>query len=97
MNKNLLKSAILISLTAILFLVPRTSIYARSPDAGLPGAFLRFGAGARSLGMGKAYVGVSDDASATYWNSAGLTQLTQKEIVALHAILFEDTIYDFVS
>jgi len=97
MSKNLLKSVVLILLTAILFLAPRTSIYARSPDAGLPGAFLRFGAGARSLGMGKAYVGVSDDASATYWNSAGLTQLSQKEIVALHAILFEDTIYDFVS
>lgn len=97
MSKNLLKSIVFVLLTTSPFFVPRTSIYARSPDAGLPGAFLRFGAGARSLGMGKAYVGVSDDASATYWNSAGLTQLSQKEIVALHAILFEDTIYDFVS
>jgi TolA-binding protein len=97
MKKNLHKLLTFILLIVAPLLLPSIYIYARSPDAGLPGAFLRFGAGARSLGMGKAYVGVSDDASATYWNSAGLTQLSQKEIVALHAILFEDTIYDFVS
>ena len=41
------------------------------------------GASARAIGLGSAYVGVSDDASALFWNPAGLTQLAQPE-VALH-------------
>lgn len=66
-------------------------------DGGQPGAFLSYGAGARSLGMGKTFVGVADDASATYWNPAGLAQLKQNELTALHASLYERTGYSFVS
>ena len=36
--------------------------------------------GARSLGMGGAYLGFSDDATAAYTNPAGLTVLSQPEI-----------------
>lgn len=66
-------------------------------SGGQPGQFMAFGAGARSLAMGKAFLAVSDDASATYWNPAAMTQLDRKEIIALHAELFEDTTYDFLS
>jgi tetratricopeptide (TPR) repeat protein len=64
---------------------------------GQPGQFLSWGAGARSFGMGQAFFAVSDDASATYWNPAGLTQLDRKEVTALHVNLFADTSYDFIS
>ncbi|MHB9155660.1 MAG: PorV/PorQ family protein [Endomicrobiales bacterium] len=64
---------------------------------GQPGQFLSWGAGARSLGMGKAFFAVADDASATYWNPAGLTQIDRKEVMALHVNLFADTSYDFIS
>jgi len=64
---------------------------------GQVGEFLSFGAGARSLGMGGAFVSVSDDASATYWNPAGLSQITRKELTLLKATLFADTTYDFYS
>ncbi|MBD3272615.1 MAG: PorV/PorQ family protein [Elusimicrobia bacterium] len=64
---------------------------------GQPGQFMAFGAGARSLAMGKAFLAVSDDASATYWNPAAMTQLDRKEVMALHAELYEDTTYDFLS
>jgi outer membrane protein OmpA-like peptidoglycan-associated protein len=37
--------------------------------------YLRLGAGARAFGMGGAFVGVADDATAGYWNPAGLTQV----------------------
>jgi hypothetical protein len=36
--------------------------------------------GARAMGMGGAFIAVSDDASATYWNPAGLTQLEVPEL-----------------
>jgi hypothetical protein len=37
-----------------------------------PSAFLNQGVGGRALGMGGAFVSVSDDTSAMYWNPAGL-------------------------
>lgn len=37
-------------------------------------AFLEVGIGARSMGMGGAYVAVAEDASAMYWNPAGLSR-----------------------
>jgi len=58
---------------------------------------MAYGAGARSLAMGAAFVGVSDDASATYWNPAGLSQITRKELTLLKATLFADTTYDYYS
>lgn len=66
-------------------------------DGGRPGAFLSYGAGARALAMGKTFVGVADDASATYWNPAGLGFLTQKELNTLFASLYEQTDFSFAS
>ncbi len=37
------------------------------------------GTGARSRGMGKAFLAVSDDATAISWNPAGLIQLERPE------------------
>jgi len=64
---------------------------------GQVGEFLSYGAGARSMAMGSAFTGVADDASATYWNPAGLSQITRKEVMLLKATLFADTTYDFYS
>ncbi len=60
-------------------------------DGGRPGAFLDFAASARSMAMGRAFVGVADDASAAYWNPAGLAQLQRKDFVATYASLFGNT------
>ena len=74
----------------------RSFVFASS-TGGQVDEFLSFGAGARSMGMGSAFVAVSDDASATYWNPAGLSQITRKELTLLQATLFADTTYDFYS
>jgi long-chain fatty acid transport protein len=49
-------------------------------NASLPFGFAN--PGARSLGMGGAFIGLADDASAAYSNPAGLTQLVSPEIAA---------------
>ncbi len=64
---------------------------------GVPGEFLSWGAGARSLAMGNAFVAVSNDASATYWNPAGLGNIERQEAMMLHTMLWANTSYDFLS
>ena len=41
----------------------------------------QFGVGARAMGMGGAFIAVSDDYSATYWNPAGLGQIKRTEFM----------------
>ena len=43
-------------------------------------SFLRIGVGARAAGLGGAYVSLSQDASALYWNPASLTQLDSQRL-----------------
>ncbi len=62
------------------------------------GAFMADGGGARALGMGSAFVAVADDASATFWNPAGLLSVKSREVNAMHSERFGDLIdRDFVS
>ncbi len=52
------------------------------------GEFLRLGVGARALGMGGGFVALADDASAPYWNPAGLPRLERAEMLFMHAEMF---------
>jgi hypothetical protein len=78
----------------ILFILPAQ---ASTCYEGIPGAYLRWGASARDLAMGKAFVAISNDAASVYWNPAGLTQIQGAEITGLFAPLFKDTNYSFMS
>ncbi|MBI3988787.1 MAG: hypothetical protein HY347_04135 [candidate division NC10 bacterium] len=42
--------------------------------------FVPMGSGARALGMGGAFIAIADDATASFWNPAGLTQLERPEV-----------------
>ncbi|MCX5784961.1 MAG: PorV/PorQ family protein [Elusimicrobia bacterium] len=66
-------------------------------SGGLPGYYLDEGGGARPLAMGGAFTAVADDASAIYWNAAGLGRLKRKEFQLTHIQLFDSTRYDFAS
>lgn len=57
--------------------------------------FLTIGVGARPIGMGGAFVGIANDATAVFWNPAGLARLTKHEAVMTHTNWFIDTNLDF--
>ena len=66
-------------------------------SGGQPGQFLSYGVGGRALAMGGAYYGISDDASAAYWNPAGLAQVQRKELTTMQATLFQQTKLTYLS
>src|SRR4030066_1771694 len=65
------------------------------PEAGRENLFL-LGVDARALGMGGAYVSVTDGASSVFWNPAGLALLNRGEATFMHISLWEETVYDFL-
>ena len=59
--------------------------------------FLEIGVGARAMGMGGAFVAVANDASATYWNPAGIVWADQVQIEVNHNSWFLDSKVQFIS
>ena len=57
--------------------------------------FLSIPVGARALGMGGAFVGFADDASAMYWNPGGLARLTQGEAIFNHMNWIADINFNY--
>jgi hypothetical protein len=58
--------------------------------------FLKIGVGARATAMGDAFVAVANDASALYWNPAGITQFQTNEVVISHTSWFLDIQHQFI-
>jgi hypothetical protein len=60
-------------------------------DGGQPGAWLAGYTGARTLGLGGAFVATADDALGALWNPAGLPDMDRYELRFENARLFEGT------
>ena len=64
----------------ILILILIISLFAQSDDAGTSGfTFLKMNFSARARAMGNAYTGLSNDASAVFYNPAGMIQITSSQ------------------
>jgi len=59
--------------------------------------FLNLPVGARAAGMGGAYTAVSDEASAIYWNPAGLVQIPKLSAVFMRAQYVDDISYQYAA
>lgn len=57
--------------------------------------FLEIGIGANANGMGNAYVTRASDATSIYWNPAGIAQLENDDVVAVHSVWIASTNLDW--
>ncbi len=57
--------------------------------------FLKIGVGSRGVAMGESFVAVANDASALYWNPAGLVQFSDNQMIASHTEYVVDIKHDF--
>lgn len=88
------------ALLAALLLWPsaaRAGLFSSSERGTTSANFLKLGAGARALAMGEAYAAVADDATALYWNPAGLTLIPARQFSAtfMHAAHVASSFYDY--
>jgi hypothetical protein len=58
--------------------------------------FLEIGVGARSAALGGAYVSLASDATATYWNPAGLLGIKRNDILGVHNAWIQDLRQEFI-
>ncbi len=59
------------------------------------GTFLELGVGGRATAMGGAYTAVADDATALYWNPAGLASVEKHAATFMHAAYLQSSFYDY--
>jgi hypothetical protein len=65
---------------------------------GLSSPFLSMGAGARAAALGQAYTAVANDATAVYWNPAGLPFLHRRTVTLMHGALVGSAMtYDYAA
>lgn len=90
----------LTALTILLLLV--SAVQTRGEVAEATAIFLQIAPGARAGGMGEAFVAIADDATATWWNPAGLAWMDKRELTLMHVAWLptfhlSDLYYDFIS
>jgi hypothetical protein len=89
MNRNLGRK--LGMLGAVAVLAAPAVVWSESETGGAPGDWLTRYSGARSVGLGSAYVAMAEAPMGALWNPAGLGLLDQNEILLETGRLFEDT------
>jgi Type IX secretion system protein PorV len=91
-----MKRTVCLIMLLVVVAVPHWSIAQLLPVLGAQRAgtssfqFLKIGAGARAAAMGESFVAVANDASALFWNPAGITQFSGNEVTIGHANWFVD-------
>jgi len=74
-NRKIVHGRAFLVITILVLAVPVTAWSQGS--AGQAGEFLRWGTGAKAMALGRAFTSIADDASALYWNPAGMAALDQ--------------------
>lgn len=97
-NSNLLSGIfmktqkVLILIYIIFFSITANTYAGKIVKAKYAGEFMATGVGARALGMGGAFVAISNDVTAGYWNPAALADINYPQISVMHAQRFANIV-----
>ena len=91
MRKLLLPALLLVLTPAALF----GGSFGSQAKGTTAATFLELGVGGRAMGMGGAFTAVANDATALYWNPAGLTAVEKRAATFMHAAYVESSYYDY--
>ena len=82
----------IVILTTLLLVLPCLALGAGFAKVGtFGGQELKIGVSARATGMGSAFTGVADDATAVFWNPGGLVNVRSNEVSVNHVAWAADT------
>jgi hypothetical protein len=82
----------IVILTTLLLALPTLAFGAGFAKVGtFGGQELKIGVSARATAMGSAFTGVSDDATAVFWNPGGLVNVKTNEVSVNHVVWAADT------
>lgn len=88
---------IIITLFLLFINISQAQISTNVSKVGITAApFLTIGVGAKATAMGSAFVGTADDASALYWNPAGIARLNNPQGIFSHINWIADLGFDFI-
>ena len=83
-------------LLILIILSIANDIIANDGAGGQPGAFMRIPVNARANGMGSAFTAVVQDPSAGWWNPAGLTEVSQIQLIGMYSMMSMDRSHNFI-
>lgn len=97
-----LKTKSILALFSILILINSQDVYSQlipvlgGQRSGISTMqFLKIGVGGRSIGMGESFIALANDASALYWNPAGIVQFTDHQVIFSHTQWVADIKHEF--
>ena len=79
---------LIVFLFAVILGFTIVSMLALAEEGSHAAEFLSHGVGARALGMGSSFVSIADDATAAYWNPAGLVQIQRHAFATMYSDSF---------
>jgi long-subunit fatty acid transport protein len=95
MKNKLYTIALIIIVTTSLFSQDFVSNVSKRATTAAP--FLSIGQGTRAVGMGSAFVAISDDPSSIYWNPAGIAKIQGASFLVDHTNWLADINYNFLA
>jgi long-subunit fatty acid transport protein len=83
------------ALVAAFIIMLTTAAYSQSKVGYAAASFLNLAVGPRAVAMGGAFVATADDASALYWNPAGISRVQGSRVMFAHTSWFAGIMYNW--
>ncbi|MCD4692869.1 MAG: PorV/PorQ family protein [Calditrichales bacterium] len=91
------KIILIFILISLPFLVTGQSNNNVSKTGSAAAVFLEIPVGAAAVGMGGAFVSIANDATALYWNAAGIADLPKSQVLGVHSEWIAETNFDYAA